>query len=219
MSVMKRVNIITILVVIFVVLLGVLYLKNEQNKELSFIQNQIKENQSEVKDVNVGSYYENHSIENTNQEIVDKNIIVKHQWGVQFLKTDQWDISENSDEKITLKRFYKGDLSDTLTIDYFEGEQISDSDAKFGNITYYYDLNLDQWMSVGNTGVGDDASVYTTSAKIISYTKDNFPIFNGVGRWRTFIIPLDHSHFMKIKITGSGDVKPLLALIKTIEIK
>jgi len=57
---MKRENIITILVVVFVVLLGVLYLKNEQHKELSFIQNQIRESQMKVKEV---------SIEDNKQEI------------------------------------------------------------------------------------------------------------------------------------------------------
>jgi hypothetical protein len=147
-----------------------------------------------------------------NSAVNQNNIITKNDWGVSFTKTSDWDIVTNTSSEVSLKQNAGQWVEDIIKINYVSGQSITDTDAKFGNITYYYNGSSNQWMKTTNEN-GAVTSIATTS----SYTVDGFPVFPGTGRWKTYIIPTSHTTFIKLNIGGSGYSQPLTDLVQTIK--
>ena len=149
----------------------------------------------------------------TIKSAVDTNIITKKDWGVVFNKTADWEVSTNTNDRVWLQQLIPD--GDTMIIDYITGNSITDTDAKFADITYYYDSNSQKWM-VNKPNERDGGTLPAVEA-ITVLTANDLLVFPGTGRWQTAIIPLSHTTFLKINIKGGGFTQPLDDLIKTIK--
>jgi hypothetical protein len=149
---------------------------------------------------------------------IDENTITKSDWGVSFAKTSDWNITGNAASEVKLTEASGEDAGDTMTIDYVSGQNIMDTDAKFGTITFSYDETKQIWVETDNEE-GEGVSPHTTpvAATTTIYTTDNLPVFTGTGRWLTYIIPISHTTFLKLNITGSGSTQALEDLVKTLK--
>ncbi|HYM92917.1 MAG TPA: hypothetical protein VET23_02175 [Chitinophagaceae bacterium] len=148
---------------------------------------------------------------------IDSNLILKRHWGVSFVKSSNWSVTNNTSSKITLTQISGESTGDVITIEYVSGDSITDIDTKFGWITYRYDNNKQAWMQTDNMeGEGIYSHPSPVQANAIAITKDGLQIFHGTGRWVTYIIPLSHTKFLKLNIMGSGESQPLEALVKII---
>jgi hypothetical protein len=154
------------------------------------------------------------SPENTATNI-SPDTIKKTVWGVSFEKRLDYEISQNTDNLLWLQE--KIPDGNTIKVEYIEGNSITDTDAKFGSITYSFDTNKQIWVETNNME-GEGTTPHTTPVKAVAenYTADNLPLFKGVGRWKTYIIPLSETTFLKLNIKGDGQTKPLDDLVKTI---
>jgi hypothetical protein len=74
--------------------------------------------------------------------------LVKKQWGISFIKDSKWVINSDTGNQIKLIQNVGGASGDTMTIDFIAGNTVSDSDAKFGSVTYYYDSAKQSWMKI-----------------------------------------------------------------------
>ncbi len=140
------------------------------------------------------------------------NIITKNDWGVSFAKMADWDIVTNTNNEVSLKQNVGQWEGDVIKISYVSGQSITDTDAKFGNITYFYDVNSSQWMKTTN-----ENGVVTSVATVSFYTTNNLPVFYGTGRWKTYIVSTSNTTFIKLNISGSGQSQPLTDLLQTIK--
>ncbi len=137
--------------------------------------------------------------------------VVKTNWGVSFTKASNWDVTTTTANKITLSEVSGKWAGDIMTIEYVSGNSITDTDAKFGDVTYFYDGTTGTWMrTVSELG--------TTQAAMPVSTVNGFPVFDGTGRWKTLIIPLSHTTFLKANIGGSGESQPLYDLVATLTV-
>lgn len=118
--------------------------------------------------------------------------------------------------KTNFNMIFKQD--DEINIDYVSGNSITTTDSKFGQITYFYDNNTKMWMKTDDQE-GENITPNLTPVKAIPefYTKNGLPVFRGTGRWLTYVVPLSHTTFLKLNITGSGQTQPLTELVKTID--
>lgn len=113
--------------------------------------------------------------------------------------------------------FKQTSTGDTITMQYISGNSITDTDAKFGPVTYYFDARTQQWMRSSPDESGNQPGLIVTIASPIAYTGSGLAIFRGTGRWLTYIIPLSHTTFLKLNISGSGNTEPLRSLVQTIK--
>lgn len=140
-----------------------------------------------------------------------------HGFEYSFYYPDTWKVLALSDTVIisNFGPFKNEDHPDTLVIKQVDGKKITDSDAKFGTISYYYDDNSRQWMKVsdGEGGESYDAqgnpyyvegSTAPQPAKPVFKTISGLPVFSGTGRWGTVIIPLTHERFLLLNMDGTG---------------
>lgn len=156
--------------------------------------------------------------DSTKSQLIDENTVTKKEWGISFVKTSEWKII-NITNKILLKPGPDQGDGDEITIEYFTGDRITDSDAKFGEITYFYDNTKKEWMRTDTMeGEGISPNTSPINATIAFKTDSGLPVFNGVGRWKTYIIPLSTNTFVKLNILGSGDTQALTELTKTLKI-
>lgn len=130
-------------------------------------------------------------------------------FGFKFFYPKTWNLSEKGDV-ITISNFGPY-YDDKIIISKRTGERMIDVDAKFGDIAYYFD-SKEGWMS----DVNSDSNSGTKKAVPIFYTADNLPVFRGVGRWKTNIVPISKGNFLLVNITGSGYVKILDPFTKSI---
>ncbi len=147
------------------------------------------------------------------------SLIQSSEWGVQFKKETDWDITEQSRDAVVLKKRSGFDSGDRITVTFSSGTAMTDTDAKFGPVTYFYAAtgpNGANWYRKrGDEMTGDTETV--TLATPAAYTADGMLAFLGTSRWKTYIVPLSKTHFMKINITGSGKTDALDVLLKTVK--
>jgi hypothetical protein len=105
---------------------------------------------------------------------------------------------------------------DVITIQYITGNTITDTDAKFGNITYYYDATQHAWMVI-NPDEANGGSLPPAPVSPLSYNANRLLVLKGTGRWKTDIIPLSQTTFLKINISGGGLIPPLDDLAATVQ--
>lgn len=119
-------------------------------------------------------------------------------FGFAFYYPQSWKISE-TDGVITLTNFGPY-YDDRILISRKSGSRAINTDAKFGTVTYYYDNNSQSWQVNQNTDFNSGIRNATPSF----YTISNFPVFSGVSRWKTNIVPISTDKFLIVNITGSG---------------
>ena len=146
-----------------------------------------------------------------NQQPTDPNVVIKTDWGVSFKKASNWSVT--SDSGNTMKLESGGDV---ITIQYITGNTITDTDAKFGNITYYYDATQHAWMVI-NPDEANGGSLSPVPVSPLSYNANRLLVLKGTGRWKTDIIPLSQTTFLKINISGGGLIPPLDDLAATVQ--
>lgn len=143
---------------------------------------------------------------------VNYNLITKNEWGITFEKGANWNVSSNTSAKTVLSGTGGQDI---ITIDYVTGNSITDGDAKFGNITFSYDNTNQRWMvSEPDEANGGQVSPHPATPVM---TIEGLPVFRGTGRWLTYVIPLSHTTFIKLNISGGGLTQPLTDLVRTIK--
>ncbi|OHA42655.1 MAG: hypothetical protein A3G59_00490 [Candidatus Taylorbacteria bacterium RIFCSPLOWO2_12_FULL_47_20] len=147
------------------------------------------------------------------------NTIIKNEWGISFSKPSNWDITSNTGGIVELKQVSGEWVGDTIDISYITGANITTTDAKFGSVTYYWNESGQKWMKIGQsekTGENESPVPATTYIEY-PYAANTFPVFVGANRWLTLIIPLSHTTFLKLHITGSGQTQPLKDVLGTIK--
>ncbi|MEK7646158.1 MAG: hypothetical protein AAB381_00490 [Patescibacteria group bacterium] len=137
----------------------------------------------------------------------------KDDWGISFQIPTGWTMTNNIDSQVVLTQSSSGDR---ITLDYTKSYSYTDIDAKFGSITYAFNDVSGKWMQIG----GDERSQSQTASEAhpLFMISDIVPVFTGVSRWRTYIIAMPDNVFLKVNITGSGQIQPLDEFIKTITI-
>jgi len=140
-----------------------------------------------------------------------------------FPVVPSWKISYKDGDRALLIKSSGDYVGDKIDVSFKPGYWITDSDSKFGDVTYYYDAFAKKWVKskglVGKTGMGINPEMATPAF----YVLDNTPVFVGTGRWLTYIIPVSPSRaagsagFIKMQITGSGSTQDLEDLIKAIQ--
>lgn len=142
-----------------------------------------------------------------------KNLITKNTWGVSLMKSSDWNITTNTESALVLST-----ADDIITVTHVTGSSITDSDAKFGPITYSYSNANNAWMvEMPDEQASGMHTKPSTVATVVAYTQGGLPIFNGTGRWKTYIVPTSHTTFLKFTITGSGNTQPLTTLLQTLQ--
>ncbi|MBX4198462.1 hypothetical protein KW782_03960 [Candidatus Parcubacteria bacterium] len=112
-----------------------------------------------------------------------------------------------SGKKIVFQNVGPG--KDRIIITKVSGGSVTDTDSKFGNVTYRYDSSTKKWMKNSGTEA-------KTEAMPNFGTASNLPVFSGTGRWKTNIIALSSNTFLVINITGSGYTDALDPFTKTV---
>lgn len=134
-----------------------------------------------------------------------------NEFGFSFYYPKSWQLSREEGDIIKLEN------PDPIEIIKYSGQRVEDSDAKFGRVAYYYDENTKQWMGDYNTdfyaGIELVEPIFYT---IPGYSPVGFPVFEGVGRWKTNIVGLSNEKFLIINISGSGFTVELDPFTKTI---
>jgi hypothetical protein len=152
----------------------------------------------------------------------DSNIIKQTGCGVSFSKASNWSVISNTNNETKLDILPNEQRTGFSGIDIkcVLSNSITDTDAKFGNITYFYDTGKKAWMETDNRE-GEGIEPYTTPvlAKPLFTTADGFPVFKGTGRWLTYIIPISTSSILYLHEgdTEGGYTQTLTNLVKTIK--
>ncbi len=145
------------------------------------------------------------------KEDVSALMVKKLEWGILFPLPVGWNVTNEVDSQIVLTEYSSGDR---ITLDYTESQSYTDIDAKRGQVTYTFNDVSGKWVAVENTYT--DGGMVSNEAKPILMIKNVIPVFAGSSRWKTYIVPLSHTQFLKVNITGSGQTAPLDEFIKTI---
>lgn len=154
----------------------------------------------------------------TEVEVANPNALSNPDWKIAFTKASDWTVSNTQlAGKIILSDTAGDGKGDSMTIEYIMGDKINDNDAKFGDVTYYYEKSTGRWLEINNAATKEPNQFSTPApARVVAMTQDKMPVFPGTKRWLTYIIPLSTNTFLKLNITGSGYIKPLEDLVKTI---
>ena len=150
-----------------------------------------------------------------NRNSTDSNLITVKNWGVSFAKSENWVVTGTSDSIITLMQVSGRSAGDLITINYFTRDSITDNDAKFGWVTYFYDNSSQLWMKKYDSEI-NPSELIIEKAEVVTKTRDGFPVFSGRSRWKTTIIPLSHKTFLKFNIIGGGETQPLIDMTATL---
>lgn len=142
-----------------------------------------------------------------NQNVADKTagwkVFTDSNFGYSFYYPKTWKVTSTatSVKIISFGPTRNDGYPDSISISEIQDSKVVVIDSKFGNTTLYYNNNLNQWMKT-SPGAGD---LYETKpAKIAFNTISGLPVYSSTGRWKTVIIPLSHTKFLVINITGSG---------------
>jgi hypothetical protein len=199
------VGVITILIVFFIILGVSILIKNKSEK--SDIISKTGSN-SEVKNTTEKS--------NVVSKPVPPNVYYDKELGVSFVIPKGW----------VMGKGYYGGLESSLVLDEpSTGDKIdiyqiyaskyTDSDSKLGSLTYFFDKNIGSWMLKEHWSDLEGKTIPTAKAVPVLFNKD-LPIFIGVKRWKTYIVPVSSSSIITFNITGSGNTEALDELISTI---
>ncbi len=144
----------------------------------------------------------------------DANAVTKTAWGISFEKGSNFTIASNTSSQVVLKQTSGQGVGDTITISYITGNSITDGDGKFGNITYSYDTTQQTWVQ---NSLDEQSGAPTTAKVTPTYNANGWPILPGRAGWKTVIIPLSHTTFVKLNISGSGQTQALDDLVATLQ--
>jgi hypothetical protein len=153
-----------------------------------------------------------------NSATISSNLIKQTDCGVSFSKTSEWSVVSNTSNEIKL------DIPDDthtgfagIDIKCVLGNSITDTDAKFGNITYYYDSSSQKWM-VSKPNERDGGTLPAVVATP-EFTVNGLSVFRGTGRWLTYIIPTSSSSILSLREgdTEGGLTQSLTNLVKTLK--
>ncbi|GEM_PF-2921768 len=156
----------------------------------------------------------------TSAQLLDlgSDLISKNNWGVSFMRASDWRTTVDTDNQVVLQQVSGQWKGDKIKIDYFSGERIFDESTKFGDVTYWYDSNQQKWMTRLDEVHGQNGTEKPANLEAVrNFLKVNFLVFSGTGRSVTYIIPLSHTTFLKLNISGSGNPQALTDLVKTIK--
>jgi len=152
------------------------------------------------------------------QENIHKsNSLVVQKWGVSFSKRADWKLTNDNDSLIQLMQMSGQSKGDVISISKLSGDSITDNDAKFGWITYRYDKSKQAWMQSQEDESNPSAGAVTKPAEAFATTIDGLLVFSGTGRWKTLIIPLSITSYLKFNIVGGGETQPLVDMIGTLK--
>lgn len=146
-----------------------------------------------------------------NNSSTNSDLIVK--WDISFNKGSTWSTQGNTDSQIVLEETSGINKGDKITITQITSNSITDEDAKFGTVTYQYNLpiispyNPNAWVKI------KEGNMMATKPE---FYQEKLPVFLGTGRWLTYIIPLAPYSILKFNINGSGNTQALTELVKTI---
>ncbi len=154
-----------------------------------------------------------------NSTTTDSNLIKQIGCGVSFLKTSDWSVISNTNNETILDIPSTDHIIGTsgINIKCVLSGSITDTDAKFGNITYYYDSSSKKWMV--NKANERDGGTLPAVVATPEFTVNGFPIFKGTGRWLTYIVPISPSSILSLKEgdTEGGYTQTLTNLVKTLK--
>ena len=147
----------------------------------------------------------------------DGNLIKLTGCGVSFSKTSNWNVISNTSNETKLD-ILPNDYTGFSGIDIkcVLGNSITDTDAKFGNITYFYDSNTQKWMV--NAPDEQNGGTLPAVAATPLFTVNGWPVFHGTGRWLTYIIPISQSSILYFNEgdTEGGSTQSLKNLVNTL---
>lgn len=94
---------------------------------------------------------------------------------------------------------------------------ITDSDAKFGNITYYYDSKTQKWMV--SKPDEQNGGMLPAVVAVPEFSANGLPVFRGTGRWLTYIVPISPTSILSLNEgdTEGGNTQTLTNLVKTLK--
>jgi hypothetical protein len=153
-----------------------------------------------------------------NSGTIANNVIKLTTCGVSFSKTSDWDVISNTSNEIKL---------DIITNDHTEfsgidikcvlGNSITDNDAKYGSITYYYDSSSQKWMV--NKPDEQNGGTLPAVVAVPEFNVNGLPVFRGTGRWLTYIVPISPTSIISLKEGDSegGLTQSLTNLVKTLK--
>lgn len=146
----------------------------------------------------------------------DRKTYTDSSFGFSFTYPTTWTLGSqvigNYGDTLVLKQ----PNGDSISVAKVSGSQVKDVDAKFGDVTYYFDTGRNSWMANWNTDSIDGPMVGLKTATSTYYTDSGLPVFNGLTRWGTAIVPLSHDKFLVITVTGGGDSSTLAPFVKSI---
>lgn len=152
-------------------------------------------------------------------------LISKTSWGASFMYEQGWVVQpEGTEDKVILKKVGGENDGDTMDINFVRASTVTNTDAKFGTITYTYDAQNRIWLVSGEADIlyinvpaeDRDKPVEPHAATAFRTTKSGLPIYPGVMRWKTEIIPIAPDRIIVAHVTGSGYTKDLETLVDTI---
>ena len=150
---------------------------------------------------------------------VDDNEIRFANCGVSISKTSDWSVISNTSNETVLDIPSTDHIIGTsgINIKCVLGNSITDTDAKFGNITYYYDSITQKWM----VNAPDERDGGTLPAVVATplFTVNGWPVFRGTSRWLSYIIPISPSSILYFHEgdTEGGYTQTLTNLVKTLK--
>jgi len=149
----------------------------------------------------------------------DVNLIKLTSCGVSLSKTSDWNVISSTVNEIKLD--IAGDTHTSfagIDIKCVLSNTITDTDAKFGNITYFYDMGKKAWMETDNK---EGEGITPNSIPVLAvplFIVDGLPVFRGTGRWLTYIVPTSPSTVLYFNEgdTEGGYTQTLTNLVNTI---
>jgi len=209
---MKKNVLITLLVIIIIVLAFVAFKPKEE--PVPVLPN---DQTTTVNNANGKDYQPNSTIPSSTSS-VNRNLISIEDCGVSLSKTSDWSvISSKSNE--TILDILSADQTggNGIQIKCVLDSTITDTDAKFGNITYYYDSSTQKWMVQSPNE--QSGGTYPPTIATPLFTVNGFSVFRGTRRWLSYIVPISPSSILYLNEgdTEGGLTQSLTNLVKTLK--
>jgi len=126
-----------------------------------------------------------------------------YEFGFSFYYPKSWQLSRKEGDVLVLNE---------TEITKYSGLRVEDSSAALGNVAYYYDENARQWMGDYDT----DGYQGIEPVEPIFYTLSDFPVFEGIRRWKTNIVAISDGKFLIVNVSGGGFTADLDPFTQTI---
>jgi len=157
---------------------------------------------------------------NTSNSTTDINLIKQTACGVSLSKTSNWSVVSNTSNETKLDIIpnpYTGFSG--IDIKCVLGNTITDTDNKFGKITYFYDSSSQKWMVNSPDEQGIGMQTLPAVVAIPESTVSGFPVFRGTKRWLSYIIPISQSSILYLSEgdTEGGSTQSLTNLVNTLK--